>query len=95
MMNNSACRLAALILLLVPPLSAQNQRPNTNAEKSKGVDYLLNYLNMAGTKKASDFRPLTQRERTHLYLQTLVNPFGYVKAGLSAGIDQWNDKPQE
>jgi hypothetical protein len=62
---------------------------------AKGADYLLNYLNMAGTNKASDFRPLTQRERTHIYLKTMVNPFGYVKAGLSAGIDQWKDKPQE
>jgi hypothetical protein len=95
MVNNRACRLATLILLLAPPLVTQNQSPNASAEKSKGIDYLLNYLNMAGTNKASDFRPITQRERTHLYLKTLVNPFGYVKAGLSAGIDQWNDKPQE
>ena len=29
----------------------------------KGVTYLLNYLNMAGTKKATEFRPMTQREK--------------------------------
>jgi len=95
MLNIRACRLATLILLLAPPSAAQNQSPNTTAEKSKGIDYLLNYLNMAGTNKASDFRPLTQRERTHLYLKTMVNPFSFVKAGFSAGINQWEDKPEE
>ena len=50
---------------------------------------------MAGTTKASEFRPLTQRERTHIYLKTMANPLGYIKAGFSAGIDQWKDKPQE
>jgi hypothetical protein len=25
----------------------------------------------------------------------MVSPLGYFKAGFSAGIDQWNDKPQE
>jgi hypothetical protein len=25
----------------------------------------------------------------------MVNPLGYIKAGFSAGIDQWKDKPEE
>jgi hypothetical protein len=37
---------------------------------------------------------MTQRERTQLYLRTMINPVGYVKAGFSAGLDQWNDKPK-
>jgi len=55
----------------------------------------VNYLNMAGATKAKDFKPLTQSERTKLYLKTMVNPLGYVKTGFSAGIDQWKDKPTE
>src|SRR4029077_17444505 len=98
-MNKSICRLAMLVLLFGPLVAAQNQS-SADAKKDpspvgKGVDYLLNYLNMAGTKKSSDFRPLTQRERTQLYLKTMVNPLGYIKAGFSAGIDQWKDKPPE
>jgi hypothetical protein len=85
--------------VLGPLVAAQSQDSSADAPKStpagKGVDYLLNYLNMAGTMKASDFRPLTQRQRSSLYLKTMVNPLGYFKAGFSAGIDQWNDKPQE
>ncbi len=98
-MNRSRCLAATLVLIVGPLLFAQNQ-DSTNGEHkttsvSKGIDYLFNYLNMAGTMHASEFRPLTQRERTHLYLKTMVNPLGYIKAGFSAGLDQWRDKPPE
>src|SRR5207237_3298672 len=53
-------------------------KPGLNPEKkssavSRGIDHLFNYLNMAGTAKASEFRSLTQPERTHLYLKTMAN----------------------
>jgi hypothetical protein len=102
MMNKRTCAVATFLLLLAiwplaPLLAGQDQSSNAAPVQSsrKGIGYLLNYLNMAGTEKATDFRPLTRRERTHLYLKTMVNPLGYVKAATSAGIDQWNDKPQE
>jgi hypothetical protein len=99
MINKGICWLVMFVLVLGPLVAAQNQNPAAVQQDpspvGKGVDYLLNYLNMAGTKKGSDFRPLTQRERTQLYLKTMVNPLGYIKAGFSAGIDQWNDKPPE
>jgi len=98
-MNQSCCYVAILVLMVAPLLSAQNQDSNSDEHEStsvgKGVDYLFNYLNMAGVMQASQFRPLTQRERTHLYLKTMVNPLGYIKAGFSAGLDQWKDKPPE
>jgi hypothetical protein len=91
--------LAIFLFTSCPLLAAQNQDSASVKEEptpiGKGVDYVLNYLNMAGTMKASEFRPLTQRERTSIYLKTMVNPLGYIKAGFSAGIDQWNDKPSE
>jgi hypothetical protein len=62
---------------------------------SRGADHLLNYLNMAGVTKASQFRPMDQQERTRLYLKTMINPLGFIKAGFSAGLDQWTDKPSE
>jgi hypothetical protein len=80
-------------------MAAQSQDSNTAEQKPhavrRAVDDIFNYLNMAGTTKASDFRPLTQRERTQIYLKTMVNPLGFLAAGFSAGIDQWNDKPTE
>jgi len=95
------CSYGILLVMLVS-LAAAQDRPAAPEEgkasssgTKKGVDYLVSYLNMAGAKKASDFHPLTQGERTHLYLKSMVNPFMYFKAGFSAGIDQWNDKPRE
>ena len=82
-----------------PMAMAQDPDPPIVEEKPGAVrrtaDHLLNYLNMAGTETADDFRPLTHKERTKLYLKTMANPIGYLKAGFSAGIDQWNDKPKE
>ena len=58
-------------------------------------DHLFNYINMAGTSKASEFRPLTQRQRTQIRVKTMIDPSCFVKAGLYAGIDQSKDKPVE
>ena len=91
--------LAILAVIWTPLVAAQNQGDEASTKESgliaKSTDYLFNYLNMAGTKEASQFQPLTQRERTRLYYKTMVNPLGFVKAGFSAGIDQWKDKPAE
>src|SRR6516225_3061007 len=94
-----ARKAAIAIFICTPLLKAQDQSPTPSATESqpvnkKGVDLLLNYLNMSGSKSAT-FKPMTQHERTRLYFKTMINPVGYVKAGFSAGIDQWNDKPEE
>lgn len=92
-------KLAIAILACASVLKAQDQSasapPAPAGVTQKGIDLLFNYFNMAGTTKAAQFKPLTQQERTHLYLKTMVNPLGYAKAGLSAGMDQWRDKPPE
>jgi hypothetical protein len=99
--NQEICGLILFLYLLTlgPPVVAQDQDSTAPEQKSgsvsRVVDHLLNYLNMAGTTKASEFRPLTQRERTDIYFKTMVNPLGYIKAGFSGGIDQWKDKPPE
>jgi hypothetical protein len=80
-------------MLFVPVMLAQGQP--SNPPKRRTIDNLLNYLNMAGEGTASNFHPLTQRERRNMYLKSMVNPFMYVKAGFSSGLDQWNDKPRE
>jgi hypothetical protein len=99
MTNKGVCSLGILVLAFAPLIVAQNQAPITPQQKSgtvsRTINNLFNYLNMAGTVKASEFQPLTQSERTQIYLKTMVNPLGYLKAGFSAGIDQWKDKPSE
>ena len=99
MRNRNICGLVILALTSIPRAAAQSNDPAAAEPKpsalNRTIDILFNYLNMAGAEKASDFQPLTQRERTHIYLKTMVNPLGYLKAGFSAGIDQWKDKPEE
>jgi hypothetical protein len=93
-----ACKLVILFLAWVPLLAAQDQSDNTtqhSAAVNKGIDLIVNYLNMAGAKKAADFQPLTQAERDHLYFKSVVNPIGFFKAGFSAGLNQLNNKPEE
>ena len=93
--------LCTLTLLLAPQLEGQIQTPTANVDvdnvgqNHRSIGYLFNYLNMAGTKKATEFQPLTRKERTQIYVKTMLNPLGYGKAAFSAGIDQWNDKPKE
>ena len=88
--------LVIFLTLWTPLLVAQEQtKANPKKPGSGLIDYLLNYLNMAGTKKSNEFVPMTQAERNRLYFKTMMNPLGFVKAGFSAGIDQANDKPEE
>jgi hypothetical protein len=98
-MNRTIVTILMMILTLGSSVVAQDQDSTAPDQKpgsvSRAVDHLLNYLNMAGTTKASEFQPLTQRERRNIYVKTMVNPLGYIKAGFSAGIDQWKDKPPE
>ena len=99
-MMNRLCDLIILAFMLVPFMTAQSQDSDATEQQkssiaSRGMSQVFNYLNMAGTEKASEFQPLTQHERNQIYVKTMVNPLGYLKAGFSAGIDQWNDKPSE
>ncbi len=99
MRNQSICGLAILLLTFTPLIAGQTKDPAIDEPKrstfNRTADHLFNYLNMAGAEKASNFQPLTQGQRTQIYLKTMVNPLGYLKAGFSAGIDQWKDKPEE
>jgi hypothetical protein len=77
------------MLLISPPAGAQQSKVQ------QAVSTFQSYLNMAGSQTAKDFRPLSQHERAVLYAQSLVNPWGLLKAAASGGIDQSHNKPQE
>jgi hypothetical protein len=77
--------------------SPAHAQPDTSSTQSGArlVGSVLNLLNMAGTEKSKEFRPLTQDERNDLYFATMINPLSFVRCAFSAGIDQWDDKPTE
>jgi hypothetical protein len=95
--SKKTASLIALLFLSFLPTHAQDRKTDDSKSGSftKGLDYLFNYLNMAGTETAAQFKPLSQSERNQLYFKSMVNPFTFVKVGFSAGLDQWNDKPRE
>jgi hypothetical protein len=68
---------------------------NSNQSGSNFSHAVLNLLNMAGTEKSKEFRPMTQPERNRLYFRTMVNPLSFARCAFSAGIDQAKDKPAE
>jgi hypothetical protein len=99
-----------LLLFLLIPISAKTQQAETEdsttlapAEQQTNSKSAIQkigggleaYLNMASSQTAKQFKPLTQKQRTDLYLRTFINPWGYAKTAFSAGLDQWHDKPFE
>jgi hypothetical protein len=99
MINRTIYALGVFALTIASLVSAQDQDSVTPEQTSLGtsrrINHVFNYLNMAGTLKASEFQPLTQEQRTRIYVNTMVSPLGYLKAGFSAGIDQLKDSPSE
>ena len=86
-----------MFLAVWTPLLVAQEQTDANAKKPASglTDSVFNFLNMAGTTKSKEFRPMTQPERNRLYFKTMVNPLSFAKVGFSAGIDQANDKPME
>jgi len=87
-----------VVALLFSGGAAESQVPSASGGKpaSSGLsDAIFNYLSMAGTETAADFKPMSQSERNGMYLKSLADPILYFKASLSGAIDHGNDKPYE
>ena len=67
-MNKNTWVLGILLFCVGAPVAARESglsvAPQESSPVSKGIDYLLNYLNMAGTTKRTP--RLHLKERTHL-----------------------------
>jgi hypothetical protein len=85
-----------LLVHLYPHLQAQvTDTSGGQPAPPKIFEPIFNYLNIAGGHTAADFKPMDQNQRNRLYAKSLINPIMYFKAGISAAIDQANDKPHE
>jgi hypothetical protein len=100
----AVCRYTCILVVVAFSFAvhAQSQSPaheqtdtSSTQSGSRLVGSVLKLLNMAGTEKSKEFRPLTQAERNHLYFSTMINPLSFARCAFSAGIDQANDKPEE
>ena len=91
------------LIAVYPPGYAQERLPDAqeNPQASPAEEHsnfarnVFDLFNMAGTRKAQDFRALSQDERNSLYLRTMINPLSFLRVAASAGIDQAKDKPLE
>jgi hypothetical protein len=77
---------AALLVMLVAAFSAssqENTKPQTTDQsadiKTTNQDYVFP----------------TPRKRFNRYVSSTVGPIRLLRTGVSAGLDQWNDKPEE
>jgi hypothetical protein len=61
----------------------------------RAVSSLQRYLNIAEGDRAKGYQPLSQQERTELYLRSLKNPWGFIRAAGSGAIDQAVNKPSQ
>jgi hypothetical protein len=89
-----------LLLFCPPGVAAQSPDPDPHPEESVGVgakvtNAVFDYLNMAGSHTAADFRPLNQRERNRSFGESFINPVWYFKGALSGALDLKNDKPPD
>ncbi len=91
--------LIAVTLACAPPVWSQESGTPREAESdskiSKIVDKVFDYLSVANQGKVREFHPLTQEERNSMFAGSLINPIWYLKAGASAGSNQWTDTPKE
>ena len=93
----------ACLLLLFPRQEAFSQTADPPADAASGTPAgtskitkaIFDYLAMTGTNRTANFKPLTQRERNTAYLESLINPVLYFKAGLSGALDLRSNKPEE
>jgi hypothetical protein len=98
-------RAVFLVMLAVAPVAVPHaicqdtdaSQPDGSVKKSVAavVDKVMDYLNMANQGKFQAFQPLSQQERNHMFTRSLINPIWYFKGAVSAGANQWSDKPQE
>jgi hypothetical protein len=79
--------------LCLRDLRASTKRPASARRAKDFIGKFLSFLVIFLTL----WTPLlvAQAERNRLYFKTVVNPLGFAKSGLSAGIDQADDKPRE
>ncbi|HXK04609.1 MAG TPA: hypothetical protein VMS37_19560 [Verrucomicrobiae bacterium] len=97
---NLRCARCGVVLLVCGHALAQTANPGTADDSGSGglsraVNYVFDYLSMAGRHTAADFKPLTQHERNAIYARSLINPVWYLKGATSAAIDLVHDKPEE
>lgn len=77
-------------------LKKTNAKSSGEAESNRQVDSSQTGANQTANQKASQpYVFPTKRERFNRYVKSTVGPFSLLRTGVSAGINQWRDNPEE
>lgn len=91
--------LLALAVFCAAPAWCQENEPvpptEPDSRNTKVMNQVFDYLSVANQGNLTEFRPLTQKERSSMFAESLINPILYLKAAASAGVNQWTDTPEE
>ena len=86
------CRIMAVLLVtLAAALSANSQE----ATKPQSTDPATADKQSSAQTPTQDYVFPTRRERFDRYVSSTVGPFRLMQTTVTAGIDQWNDSPEE
>src|SRR5215208_4867934 len=86
------CRIMAVLLVtLAAALSANSQ----DATKPQSTDPATADKKTSAQTPTQDYVFPTRRERFDRYVSSTVGPFRLMQTTVTAGIDQWNDSPEE
>jgi len=83
--------MAVLLVTLAAALSANSQE----ATKPQSTDPATADKQSSAQTPTQDYVFPTRRERFDRYVSSTVGPFRLMQTTVTAGIDQWNDSPEE
>jgi hypothetical protein len=87
--------LGAFVLVLASVASVYSQEPSTTTPQTAPATTPQPTIQVSQSTTTPDYVFPDHSERFKRYLKSTAGPFALVRTGVSAGINQWNDSPEE
>jgi hypothetical protein len=90
--QESSAPAAAYIPSSTPSTLSKSKRSEDTEIKAEQSQRMLGMVPMFSVTSREDARPLTDREKFHLWLKAAVDPYTGAAIGLQAGLSQWQNE---
>src|SRR5438270_7457596 len=90
--QESSAPAAAYIPSSTPSTPLKSKRSEDTEIKAEQSQRMLGMVPMFSVTSRGDARPLTDREKFHLWLKAAVDPYTGAAIGLQAGLSQWQNE---
>lgn len=87
--------LGAFMLVLVFVVSANSQETTSTTQQTTTSQQPATQTPSTQSTSAPDYVFPTHDQRFKRYVKSTIGPFSLVRTGVSAGLNQWNDSPEE